>query len=125
MFSDTPRLAAGQAIRPATRFSREKPIPKGRSRPRRKEPRGRIVSCRGCSLGLGAGFEGGGNSGGMGGELDAIQVTRSRQLNYEFLLHPSRMRRKKQDPIAQTNRFTNVVGDTDNGFASRFPNALE
>src|SRR4029453_13242851 len=125
MFSDTPRLAAAQAIRPATRFSREKPIPKERSRPRRKEPRGRIVSCRGCSLGLGAAFEGVGNSAGIGSELDAIQVTRSRQLNYEFLLHPSRMRRKKQNPIAQTDRFADVVGDKDNGFATRFPNALE
>src|SRR5207249_5983040 len=62
---------------------------------------------------------------GIGGELDAIQVTWSRQLNYEFLLHSSRMRRKKQNPIAQTNRFADVMGDKDNGFASRFPNALE
>src|SRR5437016_7619570 len=125
MFSDTPPLAAEPATRPATRFSPERPIPRERSRPRRKERRGGIVSCRGCSLGLGAAFEGVGNSAGIGGELDTIQVARSRQLDYEFLLHPTRMRRKKQDPIAQANRLPNVVGDKDNGFAARFPNALE
>src|SRR6202040_1602082 len=125
MFLDTPRPAAEPVTRPATRFSREKPIPKGRSRPRRKERRGGIVSFRCRSLGLGAAFEGVGNSAGIGGELDAIQVTRSREFDYEFLLHPARMRRKKQDPITQANRFANVVGDKDNGFAARFPNALE
>src|SRR5437667_2454530 len=125
MFSDTPRPAAGLATRPATKFSPEKPIPKGRSRPRKRERRGGIVSFRCRSLGLGAAFEGVGNSAGIGGELDAVQVAWSRQLDYEFLLHPSRMRRKKQNPIAQTNRFADVVGDKDNGFASRFPNALE
>src|SRR6266446_3398888 len=125
MFSDTPRPAAEPAARPATRFSREKPIPKERSGPRRKESRGRIVSCRACSLGLGAAFKGVGNSAGIGGELDTVQVARSRQLDYKFLLHPTRMRRKKQDSITQTNRFADVMGDKDKGFASRFPNALE
>src|SRR5438034_5552523 len=125
MFSDTPRPAAAPATKPATRFSREKPIPRDRSKSRRKERRGGIVSCRGCSFGLGAAFQGVGNSAGIGGELDTVQVARSRQLDYEFLLHPSRMRGKKQDPIAQTNRFADVMGDKDNGFASRFPNALE
>src|SRR5438067_2108925 len=125
MFSDTPPLAAAPATRPATRFSREKPIPKERSRPRRKEQRGKVASCRGCSLELGAAFEGVGNSAGIGGELDAVQVARSRQFDYEFLLHPAGMRRKKQDPITETNRFADVVGDKDDGFASRFPNALE
>src|SRR6267142_581381 len=125
MFSDTPQLAAEPATRPGTRFLRGKPIPRERPRLRRKERRGGIVSCPGRSLGLGAAFEGVGNSAGIGGELDTIQVARSRQLDYEFLLHPTRMRRKKQDPITQTNRFTNVVGDKDNGFAARFPNALE
>src|SRR5205814_8491774 len=124
-FSDTTPLAAAPATRPATRSWREKPIPKGRSRPRKRERRGGIVSFRCRSLGLGTAFEGVGNSAGIGGELDAVQVAWSRQLDYEFLLHPSRMRRKKQNPIAQTNRFADVVGDKDNSFASRFPNALE
>ena len=35
------------------------------------------------------------------------------------------MRGKKEDSIAQTNRFADVVGDKDDGFAARFPNALE
>ena len=35
------------------------------------------------------------------------------------------MRRKKEDSIAQTSRFADVVGDKDNGFAARFPDALE
>src|SRR6266513_2199704 len=74
MFSDTPRPAAAPATRPATRFSREKPIPKGRSRPRKRERRGGIVSFRCRSLGLGTAFEGVGNSAGIGGELDAVQV---------------------------------------------------
>src|SRR6476620_12050408 len=125
MFLDTLRPAGEPVTRLATRFWREKPIPKERSRPRRKERRGGIVSFRCRSLGLGTAFEGVGNSAGIGGELDAVQVARSRQLDYEFLLHPYRMRRKKQDPIAQTNRFADVVGDKDNGFAPRFPNALE
>src|SRR5438067_3325940 len=121
MFSDTPRPAAAPATKPATRFSREKPIPKERSKSRRKERRGGIVSCRGCSLGLGAAFQGVGNSAGIGGELDTVQIARSRQLDYEFLLHPSGMRRKKEDPIAQANRLPNVVSDKDKGFAARFP----
>src|SRR6266705_2492334 len=125
MFSDTPPLAVAQVTRPATRSWREKPIPKGRSRPRKRERRGGIVSFRCRSFRLGTPFEGVGNSAGIGGELDTIQVTRSRQLDYEFLLHSSRMRRKKQDPITQTNRFADVMGDKDNGFAPRFPNALE
>src|SRR6266568_4941164 len=125
MFSDTPPLAVAQVTRPATRSWREKPIPKGRSRPRKRERRGGIVSFRDRSVGLGAAFEGVGNSAGIGSELNAVQIARSRQLDHEFLLHPSRMRRKQQDPITQTNRFANVVSDKDNGFASRFPNALE
>src|SRR6266850_438385 len=125
MFSNTPQLAAEPATRPGTRFLRGKPIPRERPRLRRKERRGGIVSCPGRSLGLGSAFEGVGNSAGIGGELDTIQVARSRQLDYEFLLHPTRMRGKKENPIAQTNRFADVVGDKDNGFASRFPNALK
>src|SRR5947208_7409585 len=125
MFSDTPRLAAEPATRPATRFSPEKPIPKERSRPRKRERRGGIVSFRCRSLGLGTAFEGVGNSAGIGGELDAVQVAWSRQLDYEFLLHSSRMRRKKQNPIARTNRFADVVGDKDNSFACGFPNGLK
>src|SRR6266513_4464556 len=125
MFSDTPRPAAVPATRPATRFSREKPIPKERSRSRRKERRGGIVSFRCRSLGLGTAFEGVGNSASIGGELDTVQIARSRQLDYEFLLHPSGTRRKQQDPITQTNCFPDVVSDKDNGFASRFPNALK
>src|SRR5881394_4601909 len=99
MFSDTPPLAAAPATRPATRSWREKPIPKGRSRPRKRERRGGIVSFRCRSLGLGTAFEGVGNSAGIGGELDAVQVAWSRQLDYEFLLHPTRMRGKKEDSI--------------------------
>src|SRR4029077_9652282 len=125
MFLDTPRPAAEPVTKLATRFSREKPIPKGRSRPRKRERRGGIVSFRCRSLGLGTAFEGVGNSAGIGGELGAVQVARSRQLNYEFLLPPTRMGGKKEDSIAQTNRFADVVGDKDNGFAPRFPNALE
>src|SRR5258705_131833 len=104
MFSDTPRPAAEPATRPATRFSREKPIPKGRSRPRRRERRGGIVSFRCRSLGLGTAFEGVGNSAGIGGKLDAVQVAWSWQLNYEFLLHPTRMPAKKRDPLSQGTR---------------------
>src|SRR5437870_9216232 len=84
MFSDTPRLAAEPATRLATRFSPEKPIPKERSRPRKRERRGGIVSFRYRSLGLGTAFEGVGNSASIGRELDAVQVARSRQLDYEF-----------------------------------------
>src|SRR5437588_6239847 len=98
MFSDTPRPAAGTATKPATRFSREKPIPKGRSRPRRRERRGGIVSFRGRSFRLGPAFESVSNSAGIGCELDAVQVAWSRQLDYKFLLHPTRVRRKKQNP---------------------------
>src|SRR6185312_12806543 len=125
MFLDTPRPAAEPVTRLATKFSREKPIPRERPRPRRKERRGEIVSSRCRSLGLGAAFEGVGNSAGIAGELDAVQVAWSRQLNYEFLLYPTRMRGKKEDSIAQTHRFADVVGDKDNGFTARFPNALE
>src|SRR5437764_7323188 len=115
MFSDTPRLAPGPAIKPATRFLRETPIPKGRLKSRRRERRRGTVSFGCHHLGLSTLFEGVGNSAGIGGKLDAVQIARPRQLDDEFLLDPSRMRRKKQDSIAQTNRFADVVGDKDNG----------
>src|SRR5437868_11705440 len=125
MFSDTPRLAAAPATRPATRSWREKPIPKGRSRLRRKEGRGGIVSFRCRSLGLGAAFEGVGNSAGIGGELDTIQVTWSRQLDNEFLLHSTRMRGKKKHWTTTTNGLANVGINKNIGFASGFPEALK
>src|SRR6266496_3239206 len=125
MFSDTPPLAAGPATEPATRFSREKPIPKGRSRSRRRERRGGVVSFRCRSFGFSPALERVGDSTGVGREFDAVEITRPRQVDFEFLLHPTRMRGKKQDPITQTNRFADVVSDKDNGFAPRFPNALE
>src|SRR5436305_3716889 len=49
-----------------TLFRSEKPIPKKRLGPRRKERRGGIVSFRYRRLGLGTAFEGVGNSAGVG-----------------------------------------------------------
>src|SRR5437773_6284709 len=125
MFSDTRRLAAAQVLKRATRSLLEKPIPREQSRRRRKEQREGYVSCRCGSFGLDFTFECVSDSTGVGGKLNAVQVARPRQLDYEFLLHPPRMRRKKQDPITQTNRFADVVSDKDNGLAPRFPNTLE
>src|SRR5438045_8457355 len=125
MFSDTRRLAAAQVLKRATRSLLEKPIPREQSTRRRKEQREGCVSCRCGSFGLDSTFECMSDSTGISGEFHAIQVTRSRQLDYEFLLHPSWMRRQKQDPITQTNRFADVVSNKDDGFAAGFPNPLE
>src|SRR5205085_5335661 len=119
------RLVREQVKGRATRFWRGKPIPRGRSEWRRREQREKFVSFRGHRFGFNSALQGMSNATGIGRKFNAVQVARSWQIDNEFLLHPARMRRKKQHAIAQTNRFTDVVGNENDGFAPRFPNALE
>jgi len=60
----------------------------------------------------------------MSGEIDAVDITRSRQVHSEFLLDATWMRRKKQNPIAQTCGFANIVRYKNDRLATRFLNLL-
>src|SRR6266496_6081273 len=86
--------------------------------------RGEIVSFSSNGLGLTKALQSLGDSCGMSGKIDTVDITRSRQFHCEFLLNATRVRRKKQNAIAQTCRFTNIVRDEDDGFTTCFPNLL-
>src|SRR4030095_11415643 len=45
----------------------------------------------------------------MRGESGAVDVPRPRQIDTELLANTPRMRREQNHPIAETDRFTNVV----------------
>ena len=87
-------------------------------------PPAEIVSFGNNSLGFTNALESLRNSCGMSGKVNAVDVTRSRKVNGEFLLDATGMRRKKQNAIAQTCRFTNIVRDKDDRLTTRFPNLL-
>src|SRR2546426_11478175 len=65
------------------------------------------------------------DSAGIFGQLDAIEIARARKLDDELFLNAPGMWREKNDTVAQTNRFTNIVGNEDDRFIARFPDALE
>src|SRR4029453_3191378 len=88
------------------------------------QPPGEIVSFSSNSLRLTNALQSLRNSCGMSGQIDAVDVTRSRQVHGEFLLDATGMRREKQNPIAESCRFTNVVRDKDDRFTTSFPDFL-
>src|SRR5207249_10391194 len=49
---------------------------------------------------------------------------RARQFHRKFFLNAARMRRKKQDAVAQARRFADIMRNKDNGLAPRFPDFL-
>jgi hypothetical protein len=61
----------------------------------------------------------------VSGKINAINVTRSRQIHDEFFLDATGVRRKKQNAITQTCGFTDIVRDKYDGFATGFPNLLD
>src|SRR5206468_3827291 len=92
---------------PATKFLRDMLLPKAKRGQRRMQPRGEIVSFSSNGLALTKALQSLGDSCGMSGKIDTVDITRSRQIHREFLLNATRMRRKKQNAIAQTCRVTN------------------
>src|SRR4029453_18045948 len=99
------------------------PIAKGEQR-RMQLPVG-TVSFSNNSPSLTHALESFGDSCGVSGKINAVNVTRSRQVYREFFLDATGVRRKKQNAIAQTCRFANVVRDEHDGFATGFPNLLD
>ena len=89
------------------------------------QPRGRIVSFSNNSPDLSHALESFGDSRGVSGKIDAINVTRSRQIHHEFFLDATGVRRKKQNTIAQTRGLANIVRDKDDGFTTCFPDLLD
>src|SRR6266513_6039480 len=113
------------AVERATKSLRDTPLPKAKRGQRKTQPPAEIVSFSSNSLSFTDAFQRLRNLCGMSGQIDAVDVTRSRQVHGEFLLDATGMRRKQQNAIAQTCRFTNIVRDKDDGFTTCFPNLLD
>src|SRR2546423_6886644 len=112
------------AVERATKSLRDTPLPKAKREQRKTQPPAETVSFRSDSLSFTGAFQRLRNLCGMSGEIDAVDITRSRQVHSEFLLDATWMRRKKQNPIAQTCSFANIVRYKNDRFATRFPNLL-
>src|SRR6266480_6686234 len=112
------------AAAPVTKFLRDRPLPKVKQEQQKMRRPGEIVSFGSNSVGLANALQGFGNSCGVSSKIDAVDVTRSRQVHLEFLPDATRMRRKKQNAIAETCRFTNIVRDKHDRFTTGFPNLL-
>src|SRR2546430_7196150 len=97
------------AVERATKSLRDTPLPKAKREQRKTQPPTETVSFRSDSLSFTGAFQRLRNLCGMSGEIDAVDITRSRQVHSEFLLDATGMRRKKQNPIAQTCSFANIV----------------
>src|SRR6266536_455128 len=112
------------AVERATKSLRDTPLPKAKRGQRKTQPPTETFSFRSDSLSFTGAFQRLRNLCGMSGEIDAVDITRSRQVHSEFLLDATWMRRKKQNPIAQTCGFANIVRYKNDRFATRFPNLL-
>src|ERR1700745_980034 len=99
------------AVKQATKFLRDTPLPTAKRGQRKTQPPAETVSFRSDSLSFTDAFQRLRNLCGMSGEIDTVECTRSREVHREFLLDATWMRRKKQDAIAQTCSFTNIVRD--------------
>src|SRR5207237_3441889 len=97
------------AVERATKSLRDTPLPKAKREQRKTQPPTETVSFRSDSLSFTAAFQRLRNLCGMSGEIDAVDITRARQVHSEFLLDATGMRRKKQKPIAQTCSFANIL----------------
>src|SRR5437868_12474348 len=110
------------AVERATKSLRDAPLPKAKREQRKTQPPTETVSFRSDSLSFTGAFQRLRNLCGMSGEIDAVDITRSRQVHSEFLLDATWMRRKKQNPIAQTCSIANIARYQNDRFATPFPN---
>src|SRR4030095_11232457 len=61
----------------------------------------------------------------MRGETGAVDAPRPRQIDTELLANTPRMRREQNHPIAETDRFTNVVRYEHYRFLASCPDFLQ
>src|SRR5258706_11319815 len=66
-----------------------------------------------------------GNFGRIFREVHAVDVAWTRQFDLELLLDSSRVRRKKDDAVAEAGRLAHIVRDEDNGLAVLRPDSLD
>src|SRR2546423_302818 len=90
--ASTLQPARGMAAAQATKFLRDKQPPKGKREQRRMRTPAEIVSFGNNGLGFTNALESLRNSCRMSGKVNAVDVTRSRKVNGEFLLYATRMR---------------------------------
>src|SRR5207249_11624054 len=108
------------AVERATKSLRDAPLPKAKRGQRKTQPPAETVSFRSDSLSFTGAFQRLRNVCGMSGEIDAVDITRSRQVHSELLLDATGMRRKKQNPIAQTCSYANSVRYITDRFGTRY-----
>src|SRR5438477_12036378 len=112
------------AVERATKSLRDAPLPKAKRGQRKTQPPAETVSFRSDSLSFTGAFQRLRNLCGMSGEIDAVDITRSRQVHSEFLLDATWTRRNKQNPIAQRCSSANIVRYKNDRFAMRSPTPL-
>src|SRR5438552_15853275 len=112
------------AIERATKSLPDTPLPKAKRAQRKTQPPAEGVSFRNDNLSFTGAFQRLHDLCGMSGEIDAVDITPSRQVHSEFLLDATWMRRKKQNPIAQTCGLANIVRYKNECFATRLPTLL-
>src|SRR5262249_21946 len=111
-------------VEQATKFWRDTLLPKAKRAQRKMRPPEEIASFSSNILSLPNALQSLGNSCGVSSKINAVDITRSRQFHLEFLLDSTGVRRKKQNAIAQTYRFANIVRDKDDRLTTCFPNFL-
>ena len=58
-------------------------------------------------------------------DVDAVEIARSRQINFKDLADPARRGRHDHDAIGQARGFADVVGDEDDRLAPFLPDLLD
>ncbi len=61
----------------------------------------------------------------MPSDLDAVEIARPRQFDFENLADPPRRRRHDHYSIRKTSRFTHIVGNEDDRLTTFLPNLLD
>src|ERR1043165_6620958 len=70
-------------------------------------------------------FQGARDFPGVFRELDAVDIARTRQRDFELLADPARVARKENDAIGQANGLADIAGTEDNGLPPFLPDALD
>src|SRR5438094_4059124 len=96
------------AIERATKSLPDTPLPKAKRGQRKTQPPAETVSFRSDNLSFTGAFQRLHNLCGMSGEIDAVDLTRSRQVNSESLLDAPWSRRTTPPPTAQPAGLPNT-----------------
>ena len=70
-------------------------------------------------------FQGTGDFSGVFGEVNTVDVARSRERNVELFLNTPGMRREQDDPVTKAGGFTNIVRNEHDRFFALLLDALE